>query len=112
MAYLYRRFLFYLVALWAALTLNFALPRLMPGHPYDFLMMRYRDQLSKDPHFLDALKVELGASKDPMPVQYVHYLGNMLTLNFGISTSHYPSTVSEVLSSTLPWTLFLAGTVT
>ncbi len=29
---------FYLVALWAALTINFALPRLMPGNPVDILI--------------------------------------------------------------------------
>jgi len=108
MSYLYRRVTFYIVALWASLTLNFALPRLMPGHPFDFLVGKYRDQIRQNPHFLDSLKIELGASNQPMPVQYVHYLGNLLHGDFGISTSQYPTPVADILGATLPWTLFLA----
>ena len=34
--YLSRRLGFYLIALWVALTVNFFLPRLMPGNPIDY----------------------------------------------------------------------------
>ena len=40
MRYYARKFAFYLVALWAALTLNFFIPRLMPGNPVDILMAK------------------------------------------------------------------------
>ncbi|MGH3279381.1 MAG: hypothetical protein ACRDNW_09610 [Trebonia sp.] len=33
MGYLTRRFGFYLVTAWAAITVNFFIPRLMPGNP-------------------------------------------------------------------------------
>lgn len=109
MRFLSKRLAFYIIALWASLTLNFLLPRLMPGTPVDFFMGKYHDEISRNPHFLDALKVELGVSTDPMPLQYIHYLGNILHLNFGISYSYYPSPVSDVIAATLPWTLFLVG---
>ena len=32
---------FYVIAFWAAITLNFLLPRLMPGSPLDGLILRY-----------------------------------------------------------------------
>ena len=45
MRYLYRRIIFYLVALWASLTINFFLPRMMPGDPVSAFAARFRDQL-------------------------------------------------------------------
>ena len=35
MRYVVRKFVLFLITLWAAITLNFALPRLMPGSPVD-----------------------------------------------------------------------------
>ena len=42
MRYLTRRVLFYLLTLWAAITLNFAIPRLMPGNPVQAMLSRFR----------------------------------------------------------------------
>jgi len=112
MRFLYRRVLFYVVALWASLTINFFLPRMMPGDPVSAFAARFRDQISNNPHMLDAIRVELGASTDPLPIQYLQYLNNLAHGNLGISYSEYPTRVSEVIGSTLPWTLVLAGTAT
>jgi len=112
MKFIYRRLVFYAVALWASLTLNFLLPRLMPGNPIDFFVGKYRDQIQRNPHYLDALRSELGLSKDPLPVQYLHYLGDLIHGNLGISYSYFPSPVTSVIAATLPWTLFLVGVAT
>jgi peptide/nickel transport system permease protein len=112
MRYLSRRIIFYLVALWASLTINFFLPRLMPGDPVSAFAARFRDQLASNPHMLDSIRIELGGSTAPLPVQYVQYLGNLLHGNLGVSYSQYPSKVSDILATTLPWTLVLAGTAT
>ena len=40
MRFILRRLGFYAIALWGAITLNFLLPRLMPGSPLDGLMSR------------------------------------------------------------------------
>jgi peptide/nickel transport system permease protein len=112
MRYVLRRIGFYLVALWAAITINFLLPRLMPGSPIDYFISKYRDQLRNNPHALDAIRAMLGGNHDPLLVQYVHYLGSLAHFDFGISYSQYPSRVSDILAGTLPWTLFLAGTST
>jgi peptide/nickel transport system permease protein len=106
-AFIYRRLVFYAIALWASITLNFLLPRLMPGNP----ILAFRSQnlaaVKNNPHVLDSLRVMLGGSKDPMLVQYVHYLGNLLHGDFGVSFSQYPTRVSDILGATVPWTLFL-----
>jgi len=112
MRYLSRRIVFYLLALWASVTINFFLPRLMPGDPVSAFAARFRDQLASNPHMLDAIRVELGASTAPLPQQYLQYLGNLLHGDLGISYSQYPARVSDILATTLPWTLVLAGSAT
>ncbi len=44
--------------------------------------------------------------------QYVSYLGDVFTFNFGISVSQFPAKVSTLLGQTIPWTLALVGTAT
>ncbi len=112
MRFLYRRIGFYLIALWASLTVNFVLPRLMPGNPIDYFAATHHDELMHNPHLLDSLRVVLGGSKEPIVWQYIHYLGNILHGDFGVSYSQYPLQVSTILGQTVPWTLFLAGSAT
>jgi peptide/nickel transport system permease protein len=112
MAYLGRRLGFYLIALWASITLNFLLPRVMPGDPISGFLSTYRAQIHSNPHVLDALRTVLGGTKDPLPVQYVQYLRSLLHGDLGVSYSHYPARVSEVVAAALPWTLFLGLTST
>lgn len=112
MRYLYRRIIFYVVALWASLTINFFLPRLMPGSPIDAFISRFRDQIGNNPHILDAIRIELGASNAPIWQQYFEYIGNIAHGDFGVSYSQYPTHVSQILAATVPWTLVLAGSAT
>src|SRR5438874_2301196 len=109
MRYLYRRLVFYPVALWAAVTLNFAIPRLMPGNPAEVFLAAHYQQFQGDPHALQTIEAVLGVSHDPMPVQYGHYLLALVHGDLGISTSFYPARVSTVIAQSLPWTIFLVG---
>ena len=56
MRFLARRLLFYLLAFFAAITLNFMLPRLMPGSPLDGLILRYGDAIRSNPEVLKQLQ--------------------------------------------------------
>jgi peptide/nickel transport system permease protein len=105
--YILRRLGFYLLAGWAALTLNFFLPRLMPGDPAAALFARFKGQLS--PEALDALRETFGLTDQSLIGQYFTYLGHALKGDFGISIAYFPSPVSEVVGTGLVWTLFLAG---
>jgi peptide/nickel transport system permease protein len=107
--FILRRLTFYVIALWAALTLNFILPRLMPGSPLDGLLLRYQDVIRSNPGILTQLKAQLGSSDEPIWRAYPHYLGDVFTGNFGISTAQGVP-VSEVIANTLPWSIFLVGT--
>jgi peptide/nickel transport system permease protein len=112
MGYLYRRIIFYLVALWSSLTINFFLPRMMPGDPVGAFISRFREVVANNPHILDAIRIQLGGSKAPLWQQYFEYLGNIARGDFGVSYSQYPTHVSEIIATTLPWTLVLAGCAT
>jgi peptide/nickel transport system permease protein len=107
MRYLLRRLGFYLIAAWASLTLNFLIPRLMPGDPASAVFARFRGQLQ--PGALQALKEALGFGKGPLHVQYFSYLSHALRGDFGLSVAYFPSPVSHVIATGLLWTLLLSG---
>ncbi len=110
MQFLLRRFVFYIVAAWAALTVNFFVPRLMPGNPAEVL---FQSLPSLQPGALKAIEAEFGIGKSgSLWHQYGTYLWDVLHGNFGISVAEYPARVSTIIGETLPWTLILVGTST
>jgi peptide/nickel transport system permease protein len=107
--YLLRRLGFYLIAFWAAITVNFLLPRFLPGNPIDYFQARYQNQLAANPHLLDSLRPVFDFKHQSLPVQYVNYLKNLMHLDFGVSYSQFPTSVNDLIGQALPWSLFLAG---
>ncbi|ASO19312.1 peptide/nickel transport system permease protein [Actinoalloteichus hoggarensis] len=114
MNYLRRKLLFYLIAVWAAITINFLIPRLMPGSPVDALLGRLQQAggaVSAEARA--SLEVMLGhGGQGGLWEQYVGYLGNLLRGDFGISSTYFPTEVSTILGAALPWTLVLVGLCT
>jgi peptide/nickel transport system permease protein len=110
MKFILRRLVFYLLTLWIAVTLNFAIPRLLPGNPVDIILGNMRGQVS--PGTFTALKNELGFTNQNIIGQYFTYLWNLVHLNLGISYSYFPVPVSTIIRQDLPWTLLLFGVAT
>jgi peptide/nickel transport system permease protein len=109
MRYLLRRASFYLVALWASVTFNFIIPRLMPGNPAEAYIAKVRAN-NVTPQLLHSLEVEFGVNTGvPIWQQYFNYLGDVLHGNLGIATSQFPQNVSTILAQGLPWTIGLVG---
>lgn len=110
MRHLLRRTGFYLVALWAAVTFNFIIPRLMPGDPAEAYIAKLQTQ-SISRAQLDAIRSEFGVNPNvPLWKQYLDYLGGLLHGQLGIATSRFPTQVSDILQQSLPWTIGLVGT--
>jgi peptide/nickel transport system permease protein len=110
MRWLLRRLCFYVFAIWVALTINFLLPRLMPGSPLAGLLQHLNpSQLSANPGILQTYEALLGGSHHSIWQDYVTYLHRIAHFDFGISTSNYPTPVSEVIGRTLPYSIFLVG---
>ena len=105
--YIARRFGFYLIAAFAALTLNFIIPRLMPGDPASIIFARFKGKLK--PEAIDAMRESFGLTNDPIFIQYVSYLKSILKGELGTSIAYFPAPVSEIISNGLGWTIFLAG---
>jgi len=110
LSYILRRLAFYFVAAWVALTLNFFLPRAMPGNAVQSIMSKFPNL---QPSAYRALEAMLGVGHPgSLWHQYVDYLRDVSTLNFGTDLSQYPAKVSTLLGQTIPWTLALVGSAT
>ena len=107
MSYLLRRLGFTLAAAWASVTLAFVLPRLVPGDPATVLFARFRGRLP--PEAIDQLRGVFGLGDGPTLVQYGKYLAHLLRGDLGISISHFPARVSDVIAGGLGWSLLLGG---
>ncbi len=109
MRHLLRRVGFYLVALWAAVTFNFIIPRLMPGDPAEAYIAKLQTQQVTRGQ-IDAIRELFGVNPDvPLWKQYLDYLNSLLHGNLGIATSQFPSPVIDILRQSLPWTIGLVG---
>ena len=91
------------VILFVILTVLFVLFRLAPGDPVERMI-----DPSMTPEDAQILKVELGLDQ-PIWVQYVYYLKNFFTGNFGYSF-HYGEPVVEIIAERLPNTILLFTT--
>ena len=110
MWFISRRLAFYAVAAWVAITVNFAIPRVMPGNAVDTLLAKYP---TLDANSLKALEAEFGThTHGSLISQYFSYLGDLAHGNLGLSVNLYPAKVTTVIGQTLPWTLILVGTAT
>ena len=111
MRFVLRRAGFFLLTLWVALTLNFFMPRMMPGNPAIAMMSKFRGRISGQE--LVTLETIFGVnSGQSLPSQYVHYLGDIFTGNLGTSLYFFPSPVSQVVRGAIFWTLGLVGITT
>jgi peptide/nickel transport system permease protein len=108
--FILRRLAFYLVAAWVALTLNFFIPRAMPGNAVEAIMSKFPNLQPSAYHALEAM---LGVGHPgSLWSQYWTYLDDVFHLNFGTDVIEYPAQVSTLLAQTIPWTLTLVGTAT
>jgi peptide/nickel transport system permease protein len=94
----------YLIALFVIFSLNFFIPRAMPGDPVTNLL---GEEFVIDEASLAELRAELGLDR-PLGVQYLRYWGDVFRLDLGRSY-HYHDRVSRVIGARMPWTLLLVG---
>jgi peptide/nickel transport system permease protein len=101
-AYLLRRFLMTIPVWFAILTLVFLMRPLVPGDPVKIMFFGR----STSPEVVEAMRHQLGLD-DPLPVQYVHYVRDVLRGDLGTSiTTRKP--VTEEIINRYPATLKLA----
>lgn len=113
MSYLPRKVMLFVATLWAAVTLNFILPRLMPGSPVDAALGKLASAgVPITNAERNAIEIQLGEPHTSLFTQYWDYLQNIVQFKFGTSYSFPSVTVAHTIVEALPWTLVLVGTTT
>ncbi|GAB7050964.1 ABC transporter permease [Catenuloplanes indicus] len=111
MKHVLRRVAFYLFTAWAAITLNFFIPRLIPGDPVRSMISRYQGQLNADA--IQSLYILFGLDEQKsLWGQYVDYWGQLFRGDLGLSFTFFPAPVSQVIGDSIGWTVLLVGITT
>jgi peptide/nickel transport system permease protein len=110
--YVLRKLGFYLVAAWVAITVNFLLPRLIPGNPVEVLIARMSQSGTIPPNEYQTLTSLLGLGSGNIAQKYWQYLDSLAHLRLGLSVTDFPTPVATEISSSIYWTLVLVGTAT
>jgi peptide/nickel transport system permease protein len=100
--YIFIRLLLAPLMLWTITTIVFLLLRATPGDPADAILGTRAPEAAKQ-----ALREQLGLT-DPLWLQYLHYLGNLLKLDLGNSLTSRSVPVWEAIQQNFPATLELS----
>lgn len=98
-----------------AVTINFMIPRLIPGDPVEAaLQTRIAMTGSQDANVAEIARIyraKFGLDR-PLWQQYLNYWGDIFRFDLGVSLADFPQPVISKVRSALPWTLGLLGVST
>lgn len=107
--YYVTKLLWYLLTFIVAVILNFVLPRLMPGNPVSAIAAQttqgMTDATAIQKVYADYAE-KFGVNK-PMYQQFFLWVKNLLHGDLGVSFSQYPRKVSDIITSSIWWTIAL-----
>jgi peptide/nickel transport system permease protein len=102
--------MFFLVVFVAA-SFNFLIPRLAPGNPIGAITSRMAQASAGVEHgqaMFEAYRKRFGLD-EPIYIQYVKYLWNVVRLDFGETLSAYPAKVWDIIRPAIGWSIGLIG---
>ncbi|WP_405147405.1 ABC transporter permease [Sphaerisporangium sp. NBC_01403] len=105
--YFGRKLLIYGLTFVVAVTINWMIPRFMPGDPVASMLARAR---VSQPEAVEAMRVyytSLFGFDQPLWQQYLGFWAALLRGDFGISIWVFPTPVSTVILGAVPYTLAL-----
>ncbi|HEX7351911.1 ABC transporter permease [Brachybacterium sp.] len=106
--YIAQKTVWYVVALVAAVGLNFLLPRLVPGNPVDVIVSNLSRGGSvtseQQQQVYESYVQEFGLDQS-LWQQFITYLGKVFTGDLGTSFAYYPTSVNELIGDALPWSI-------
>lgn len=105
--YLLKRLVYIVFVFFIISILMFAIYKAMPGNPVEIMLGDSKTTMKPDAYqaLYDKTVISLGLDK-PLPVQYVVWMGNMLTGNFGYSTQ-YKQAVINIIGAPMANTVLL-----
>ena len=106
--YFGKKLLWFALTFVVAVVLNFVLPRLMPADPVAVIMskMGTMTDATAIKQMYDRYAAEFGVNK-PMWEQFLIFCSKAVKGDFGTSFSQYPRSVSDIISSSIGWTIAL-----
>ena len=111
MRFFLRRTAFYAFTAWAAITINFFLPRMMKGDPVSAYLQKNQGRIS--PEAIASLRTLFGLdSNKSLLEQYIDYWQLLFSGDLGRSFSKGLAPVTDVIASAIPWTVGLVGIAT
>jgi peptide/nickel transport system permease protein len=113
--YILSRFAQLVVIVFIAVTVNFFIPRLLPGDPVQTALAKLQAsgaQQSVDVQAIaNSYRARYGLDQ-PILIQYVNYWRDLFRLDLGVSFANFPETVTTKLANALPWSLGLLAVAT
>jgi peptide/nickel transport system permease protein len=111
--YFFRRTGVFFLVIVLAVTVNFMIPRLIPGDPVEEKLQQLTatssgTMMTGITEMAEAYRSQFGLDR-PLVEQYFNYWRDLLRLDLGYSLANYPETVSNSISAALPWTMGLVG---
>src|SRR5215207_2755712 len=112
--YLLKRVGLFLLTVWVASTLNFAIPRLAPGDPIAAVLGAMQTQgatIADSGSIIEAFRERFGLD-EPILVQYGKYMWALVHFDLGLSIAHFPTKVTDIIATSIPYTLGLLTAAT
>jgi peptide/nickel transport system permease protein len=104
--YLARKVTIYLATFFVAVSVDWAIPRLMPGNPIDRLLARMQAQPAAA-HALSGFYTKAFGFDVPWWKQYLNFWAALFHGDLGRSVADFPTPVSQLIFGALPYTLAL-----
>lgn len=92
--YVIKRFVQMIVTLWVIATITFFMMKAIPGDPFS-------DERKLPDQVLANLRVHYHLD-DPIPIQYLNYMGNLLRLDLGPSIKYETRSINEMIAEGFP----------
>jgi len=104
--YLTKKAIIYLITFFFAVTIDWVIPRFMPGNPIHFLISRFAT-LPESVKVIQSYFTQAFGLDKPLHEQYLNFWRALLKGDFGISIYLYPQPVAKVIARSLPYTLIV-----
>jgi peptide/nickel transport system permease protein len=113
--YLVKRFGQLVLIVFIAVSVNFIIPRLLPGDPVETALARLQSTGGAQNVDIQAIAAAYRSKyglDQPLLAQYVKYWQDLFRLDLGVSFKDFPETVSTKIANALPWTVGLLAAAT
>lgn len=104
--YLGKKIIIYLITFFIAVTLNFWIPRMMPGDPIAQLLSRFSAMEGGREILENQLRLLFDLDQ-PLMTQYINFWKSIFTGDLGVSIFQFPTPVIEIIKEGIVYTIIL-----